>query len=509
MHRSMVAAVVGGVVWGGVWGGVWAAAAVSIGGVASPAAAQDVTDAVVKLHVTSETPDPFRPWTFRQPKQSSGSGVVIDGQRILTNAHVVAHAAEILIESSKVPRRIPARIEAFAYGVDLAIVTVDQPGFFETHPPAAFAEEVPGDGDTVVVRGYPMGGSTLSTTEGVVSRLEYERYWFNERGLRLQIDAAVNPGNSGGPVFKGDKCVGIVFSQIPEAENIGYVIPVAEIRMFLDDVEDGRYDGKPRLSVATLGAENPAMRAYLGVPFADGGAVVTRAPLGDDGRLRERDVIVEIAGMPVDDRGRVEAFGRRIDFEYPVDGVKGPTIELGVIRAGERITVDEPVRGYGRPLISSLGNGRPSYLVLGPLVFTEATMEFAGFAISGPWAGEFARRGSSITDRATDLEAFPGERLVCLANRPLSHSIVRGYDEAEIGLVLSKLNGEKIENLAHLVKAIRALEEEFALFEFADEVAERTLVFNRTELLAATEEVMRRNSIRSPVSDNLRDLWEE
>jgi S1-C subfamily serine protease len=497
------------VLGGSIWSGVCAVAVVAAGGAVSPASAQDVADSVVKLHVTSETPDPFRPWTFRQPQQSSGSGVVIDGQRILTNAHVVSHAAEILIESAKVPRRIPAKIEAFAYGVDLAIVTVDQPGFFEAHPPVVFAEEIPGDGDTVVVRGYPMGGSTLSTTEGVVSRLEYDRYWWNERGLRLQIDAAVNPGNSGGPVFKGDECVGIVFSQIPEAENIGYVIPFAEIKMFLDDVADGQYDGKPELWVATLGAENPAMRSYLGVPFADGGTVVTLAPLGDEGQLRERDVIVEIAGMPVDDRGRVEAYGRRIDFEYPVDTVEGSTIEVAIIRDGERMTVEEPVRGYGQPLIGSLGNGRPSYLVLGPLVFTEATMEFAGFAISGPWAGEFSRRQSPILKRASDLQAFPGERLVCLANRPLSHSIVRGYDEAEIGLVLSKLNGQEIENLAHLVKTIQDLQDEYAVFEFADEVAERTLVFNREELLKATEEVMRRNSIRSPVSDDLRELWRE
>ncbi|MEM7754907.1 MAG: trypsin-like peptidase domain-containing protein [Planctomycetota bacterium] len=470
-------------------------------------ASQDVADSVVKLHVTSEVPDHYRPWTFRQPSQSSGSGVVIDGQRILTNAHVVSHAAELLIESSKLPRRVPARVEALAYGIDLAIVRVDEPGFFDLHPPVELENTMPDDGSAVIVRGYPMGGSTLSTTEGVVSRLEYEQYWFGAMGLRLQIDAAVNPGNSGGPVFSEDRCIGLVFSQVPEGENIGYVIPVAEIEMFLEDFEDGVYDGKPNVWARTLNAENPALRAHLDVPITDGGTMVSVAPLGSKGELRERDVIVAVDGMPIDDRGRVEAFGRKINWEYAVQMTEGNTVDLTVIRDGDRITVSEPVMGYGQPLIPMLNNERPSYFVAGPLVFTEVTMDYAGFAVSGPWAGTFARRLSPITLRASDLRDFPEQRLVALANRPLSHPVVRGYDEAEIGLVLERVNGQKIDNLAGLVTIMRDLEDEYVVFEFADEVAERVLVFNREELGDATEDVMRRNSIRSAVSDDLADLW--
>ncbi|MEM1184753.1 MAG: S1C family serine protease [Planctomycetota bacterium] len=468
--------------------------------------AQGVADSVVKLHVTSETPDPFRPWTFRQPSQSSGSGLVIEGNRILTNAHVVSHASEILVESGKVPRRVPARIEAFAYGIDLAIVTVDAPGFFDAHPPIELDPDIPSDGSPVTVRGYPMGGSTISTTEGVVSRLEYERYWFQERGLRLQIDAAVNPGNSGGPVFSGDKCIGIVFSQVPEGENIGYVIPVLEIEAFLDDVADGTYDGKPELWVGTMNAENPGLRSFLEIPFADGGTVVTVAPL-ENGQLRERDVIVEIEGMPIDDRGRVEVFGRRIDFEYPVDRVEGDTVELVVLRDGQRLTVNEPVRGYADPIMPILENDRPSYFVLGPLVFTEATQEFSSFAFRGAWAGRFAMRKNPIVWRGFDLQSFPGERIVCLASPPLSHPVARGYEDAEIGFVLETVNGHDIDNLADLIETVRDLEDEHVILEFADEANDRVLVFNREQLLEATDDVMRRNSIRSAVSEDLADLW--
>ena len=81
--------------------------------------------------------------------------------------------------------------------------------------------------------GYPEGGTGLSITKGIVSRIEFARYNFPVSGLRIQIDAAINPGNSGGPAVVGDKMIGLVFSQYGNAENIGYIIPCEEINLFL------------------------------------------------------------------------------------------------------------------------------------------------------------------------------------------------------------------------------------------------------------------------------------
>ncbi len=65
----------------------------------------------------------------------------------------------------------------------------------------------------------------LSITRGIVSRLEYAEYYQVTDGLRIQIDAAINPGNSGGPAIADGQMIGLVFSKLQQADNIGYIIP--------------------------------------------------------------------------------------------------------------------------------------------------------------------------------------------------------------------------------------------------------------------------------------------
>src|ERR671922_1611613 len=75
--------------------------------------AQDtIRDLVVKIHAIHHTPDLLRPWTKNSPQQVKGSGVVIEGKRILTNAHVVKYASQIYVQPNQSASHIPARVEA-------------------------------------------------------------------------------------------------------------------------------------------------------------------------------------------------------------------------------------------------------------------------------------------------------------------------------------------------------------------------------------------------------------
>jgi hypothetical protein len=124
--------------------------------------------------------------------------------------------------------------------------------------------------DSVTVVGYPIGGDTISVTSGVVSRIEVTSYAHGSSELLgVQIDAAINAGNSGGPAFnEAGHCVGIAFQSLKneDAENIGYVIPTPVIKHFITDFErNGSYTGFPILGIEWQKMENPQLRKALGM----------------------------------------------------------------------------------------------------------------------------------------------------------------------------------------------------------------------------------------------------
>lgn len=116
--------------------------------------------------------------------------------------------------------------ELLAYGpeCDLAVLTVRDERFWEGLQPIEFGE-LPALLDDVSVVGYPIGGESLSVTAGVVSRIELQEYaQGGETLLAIQIDAAINSGNSGGPVInEDDQLVGVAFQSLAtlDSENIG------------------------------------------------------------------------------------------------------------------------------------------------------------------------------------------------------------------------------------------------------------------------------------------------
>lgn len=119
--------------------------------------------------------------------------------------------------------------------------------------------------------GYPIGGSRLSVTRGIVSRIDTTLYSHSQSvsHLTVQIDAAINPGNSGGPVLMDDKVVGVAFQGLMQANSTGYMIPMPVIKRFLQDVEDGRYDSYVELGVDFFPLSNPAMRKHFGLSETD------------------------------------------------------------------------------------------------------------------------------------------------------------------------------------------------------------------------------------------------
>src|SRR5260370_24657140 len=83
--------------------------------------------------------------------------------------------------------------------MDLAILELEDQKFFDSHSPLPFKKSLPDSKEPVMVYGYPTGGASLSINKGIISPIRFTRYRLSTLGLRIQIYAAIDPPNSGGP----------------------------------------------------------------------------------------------------------------------------------------------------------------------------------------------------------------------------------------------------------------------------------------------------------------------
>merc|ERR1719335_627667 len=150
---------------------------------------------------------------------------------------------------------------------DCAVLKVveDEDDFWKGIQVVQLSKKVPHLEEPVLCVGFPVGGDTISVTSGVVSRVEVQTYAQTcAELLGIQIDAAINSGNSGGPAFNNaGECLGIAFQSLgaDKAENIGYIIPTVVVLHFLNDLlKHGKYTGFPTIGAEFQTMENPHLR---------------------------------------------------------------------------------------------------------------------------------------------------------------------------------------------------------------------------------------------------------
>lgn len=477
--------------------------------IVSAATSAAIENSVVKVFATMRRPDMFKPWTKQAPAETSGTGIIIEGRRILTNAHVVLYASQVQVQANQTGTKVSATVESIAPGIDLAVLKLEDDSLFEGRPPVPRARALPDIKEAVMAYGYPTGGTNLSITKGIVSRIDFVFYSGSTSGLRIQIDAAINSGNSGGPAVSADKMIGLAFSRLGNAQNIGYIIPNEEIELFLADVADGQYDGKPAIFDEMQTLENPALRAYLKVDKATTGIVVDQ-PMRNDPTypLKPWDVVTRIGDLSIDDQGMIKPAGMpRVAYRYLVQKIaRNGTVPLTVLRAGGELAIQLPVTAERPMVVWDLRGNYPSYFIFGPIVFSPATAQFAGgFEGSVQGIAALGALANPMLLRRGDLPAFEGEELVAVSSPFFPHKLSKGYGNP-IGRIVSALNGKPVRNLNHLVELLRDAKEEFITFEFAGR-SSPAIVLPRQESITATEEILTDNGVRAQGSADTLAIW--
>ena len=455
--------------------------------------------AVVRIYATSQDPDYDCPWQARTPSSGTGSGVVIGEGKILTGAHVVANATFLQVQKISDPNKAVAKVAGICHDCDLALLQVDDPAFMNGVTPAEIGD-LPALRDRVSVVGFPVGGEEISITEGVVSRIEVQRYSHSQRHLlAVTVDAAINKGNSGGPVFKDDKVAGIAFQKLSGADNIGEMVPAPLIHHFLGAIDRDPNVRVPGLGISVQGLENPMLRQRLGIAEGLTGVMLLSVEYGNSawGHLHPGDAFLSVDGRAIANNATTHYRGRyrtRYDVILGERSV-GDEMTLGVLRDGEIVDVSFPLQPLELLVPRSQYDMLPSYFIYGGLVFQSLSRDFLT-----TWDSWWDKAPKEFLHLYYSGTRSKGKLEVVILTRVLADEVNVGYEDLS-GVSIVSVNGQDPADMRDFVSLV---ESSVAMVEIKTS-SQGVIVMDPKEARAANESILTRYHIPR---DRSRDLLE-
>ncbi|HRF87978.1 MAG TPA: trypsin-like peptidase domain-containing protein [Pseudomonadales bacterium] len=463
--------------------------------------AQDVRNAVVQIFNQGHDVNFQYPWQNGDMVSGSGTGVIIAGNRILTNAHVVDNSLLLQVRKVGSDKKFTAEVAFMSDERDLALVTVKDPEFFRGTEAMSLGA-LPLLGDEVTTYGFPVGGTQLAITRGVVSRIDYDVYAHSGYpNLICQVDAAINPGASGGPAIVNGHLAGLNFQGLPSAKaaNVGYIIPPPVIESFLKDIADGKVDGVPEIAVVTQSTENPQLRQRYALAEQDGGVLITSLSglEKEKGLFKEGDVVVSIDGQSIGNDSTVRfATADRIDMNILIARRQlGESLPISVIREGKKVDISYPLTYSlkdARILLGHQSNFVPDYEVVGGLVVVEVNQDMMrGWKYIPPAVDiqrfEYRKTGAAVEDRLLMvINILPDEMNI-------------GYEYLQFSII-GKVNNIPVSNLQQLREQMKKVDSEYLALGFVPHNSQvlfsRKVLAERTPII--TERYKVKPSVKSP-----------
>lgn len=465
-------------------------------------------DAVVKVFCVHCEPNFSLPWQRKRQYSSNSSGFVIctDSRRILTNAHSVEHHTQVKVKRRGSDEKFVAQVLSVGTECDIAMLTVKDEKFWEGIKSVRFGE-LPRLQDQVTVIGFPIGGDTMSVTQGVVSRIEVTAYAHGASELLgIQIDAAINSGNSGGPAFNDlGECVGIAFQSLKhdDAENIGYVIPTPVIRHFITDYDrNGVYTGFPALGLEWQKMENPHLRESLGMAADAKGVLVRRMePTAAASKaIQQGDILMKFDGVQISNDGTVPfRSGERISFSYLISEkytTDSATLEL--LHKGKVKVVTTSLGAPNRLIPVHIRGKPPSYYILAGMVFTPVCVPY----LRSEYGKEYDFDAPvKLLDKMMHTMADHRTQQVVVLGQVLASDITIGYEDIVNTQVL-KCNGQSVNNLKDLANAVESCKGKYLRLDLD---YNQVVVLDYASAQKATQDILETHCIPSAMSEDLKE----
>ena len=370
-----------------------------------------------------------------------GSGFIVDASGLIVTSHHVVKGADSVTVTLQDGRRLEARVAGIDPRTDLALIEVDAG---ESLPVVEFGDsDRTRVGDWVVAVGNPFGlGGTV--TAGIVSGRgrdigsgPYDDY--------LQLDAPINRGSSGGPLFdRSGRVVGVntaIFSPSGGNVGIGFAIPANVAKPVIESLRtDGKVDrGWLGVRIQRIGE---TMAEALGLEEPRGALVASVMPDGPaaSAGLRPGDVILSFAGEPLDTMK---------DLPRIVAGVEsGTEVDIEVWRDGARETLTATIGAQGQGALAKAATANDDGAKLGVMLAPRGEPGKAGVTIAevapgSPAARNGLRPGDVIVQAGSTMVSVPDDvagavRTAASGDKPVLLLVERGDDRRYVAIELDR-----------------------------------------------------------------------
>lgn len=451
---------------------------------------EQVQDTVVQVFAQIAEFDILQPYHTPHQYAAYGSGFFInaDGD-LITNAHVINQARSVWIQIPSLGRRIiDVEVVGMTPDRDIALLRLKPEG---KKLIISALGEIPylhlGDSDSVhradevLALGYPLGQQSLKSTTGVISGREQHL---------LQIDAAINPGSSGGPLLNEmGQVVGINASGIREAQNVGYAIPINDLKIVLPDLYKTRLLRKPFLGVMYNNASE-SLTEYLGNPLP-GGCYVVEVVKGSTlykAGVKAGDMLYAIDGHQLDLYGDMQvpwSEDRISVIDYVSRLQAGQNVHIVVYRKGDRKEFNFKLDLSELPPIRKIYPGYEDidYEVFGGMVVMQLTLN------------HIIVMEKMVPGLSKYVEMKHQSEPVLLITHIFADSQIYRTRTVTPGSTINEVNGKKVTNLAEFREILKeSVHDKFLTFRASDNL---TRISDNILVVLPWEKILNEESILS------------
>src|SRR5437660_6342560 len=417
--------------------------------------------ALVRVNVTGQSYDYFRPWQKKAPFSKRALGAVLSKGRVLVTADLVTNQNYVELERAESGEKTAAKVQVIDYAANLALLEPVEKTFLDGITPLEITPDTVVGDRLAAWQLEPTGA--LVATEGLVTTVQMTPYPIDIGEFltyRVSIPMQYRENSYTVPLVKNNKLAGLLLRYDPRSQLMD-AIPAPIITHFLRDAAKPNYQGFPSIGFTYFPTRDPQLRKYSGESGNGGGVYVTGIEPGaavQKAGLQVGDIVTAIGNSGLDQNGNyVDPLYKKIDFTnlLTMRGYSGEKVSFKIHRQGKPMQLEvtlehRPSDDYVIPPYSR--DEAPKYYILGGLIFQELTRQYLR-EWGTNWLKDAPQRFVYL-DRF-QWELFPeGHRRVVILSQVLPVNGTIGYDDVGY-LTVTKVNGKDIRSLEDLAGALQ------------------------------------------------------